>query len=204
MEDGQGRHESHSFDVLRHPVRVRIIEACTDWGPLSPIEIVNRGLCSDLASVKGKTPKQQLSHIAYHCRKLTEAGLLTLIAEEPKRGATEHFYRANSEAFFSDDEWAALDPKERAEISRVMWQRYMAQVEGAMRAGTFDERSDRWLAWGPVELDERGWKEMMVALAGAFAEIDQIRREAHGRLKDSVDDPIRATYGLFGFQSPAR
>lgn len=207
MEAGaevQGRREPRAFEVLRHPLRVRIVEACTEWGALSPVEIRDRGLCADMESVRSKTPKQQLSHISYHCRRLEKAGLLTLVAEAPVRGATEHFYRANAEAYFSDEEWAALSLVERQDISRVMWQRFVAQVEIAMQEGTLDLRADRWLVWGPMAVDERGWKEMGSASAGYFAELDHIRRGAEERLKKPGSEPIRATYGMFVFPSPSR
>lgn len=204
MESESGSGSVALSDVLRHPLRVRIIEACSDWGTLSPVEILNRGLCADVETVRGKTHKQALSHIAYHCRKLEEAGLLELVFERPVRGATEHFYRANAEAYFSDEEWGNLSSDERRDISRVMWQRFVAQVEGAMRGNSFDGRADRWLAWGPLDLDERGWKELIVSVASSYAEVEQIRRDARTRLSDSGEEPMRATYGLFAFESPRR
>jgi hypothetical protein len=204
METGPRREAATSFDALRHPIRVRVIEACTDWGALSPIEIVNRGLCRDLEALKGKTHKQQLSQISYHCRKLKDAGLLTIVEEKQKRGATQHFYRANSEAYFSDDEWADLEVDERSEISRVMWQRFVVQVESAMRDQTFDARSDRWLAWAPLDLDKQGWQELTASIAACYAEIAQIKEDAEERLAHSGDGSIRGNYGLFGFESPRR
>jgi hypothetical protein len=199
VEEGK---RATTLDVLRHPVRIRIIEACTAFGSLSPVEIRNRRLCADLDSVKGKTWKQQLSHLSYHCGKLADAGILTLVSERPVRGATEHFYKANIEAAFTDAEWAVFGKDERQDISRVVWQRFVAQVEGSMRAGSFDARTDRWLAWGPLDLDERAWKELTVSVAGCYAEIDQIRKDAEERLADSGGDPLRVTYALFAFETP--
>lgn len=199
-----GQDESSSLDALRHPLRVRIIEVCTDFGPISATEMVNRGLCSDVASLKGKTPRQQVSNLSYHCRALEKAGLLTLDQVRPVRGATEHLYTANSEAFFSDEQWAELDPDERVEISRVMWHRFIAQVENAVVEGTFDSRLDRMLAWGPLVLDEPGWKELASYLADAYHEIERIRRDAEGRLSAPGAVVIRSSYGLFCFESPDR
>jgi hypothetical protein len=193
-----------SLDALRHPVRVRIIEACVEWGTLSPVEILNRRLCADVESVRGKTPKQALSHISYHCRRLEEAELLTLVSTRPVRGATEHFYRANEEAVFSDEEWSALGVTERAEISRVVWQRFIAQVESAMHRGTFDSREERTMAWGPLDLDGEGWEELAARAQDWYGEVEQIKRAAESRLEDSGEPSIRSTYGIFTFVSPAR
>jgi hypothetical protein len=191
-----------TLDVLRHPVRIRIVEACTAFGSLSPVQLRNRQLCADVESVKEKTWKQQLSHLTYHCQKLADAGILTLVSERPVRGATEHFYKANIEAAFTDAEWAVFGESERRDISRVVWQRFVAQVEGAMRGDSFDARTDRWLAWGPLDLDERAWKELTVSVAGCYAEIDQIRKDAEARLADSTEMPLRITYALFAFETP--
>jgi hypothetical protein len=204
VESGHDLHKPRAFDVLRHPMRVRIVEAITEWGMLSPVEIRDRGLCADMESVRSKTPKQQLSHIAYHCRRLEKAGILDLVAEKPVRGATEHFYRTNAEAYFSDEEWAALAIAERLEISRVVWQRFVAQVEIAIQDGSFDARADRWMAWGPLFLDERGWKELSASAAGFYAESEHIRREAEKRLEAADDEALPVTYGVFMFQSPPR
>jgi hypothetical protein len=200
MDDGNGR--GSSLDALRHPLRVRIIEICTEFGPISPTEIVNRGLCSDVPSLKGKTPRQQLSNLSYHCRELEQAGLLMLDREQAVRGATEHFYSANVEAFFSDEEWAALDREDREEISQVMWHRFVAQVESAVAGGTFDSRVDRMLAWGPLLLDEKGWKELTSYLAESYWEIERIKRDAEGRLSEPGAVLIKSNYGLFCFESP--
>ena len=205
MESGERPHlRGMTLDALRHPVRVRIVEACTDWGTLSPVEMVNRGLCADIATLRAKTAKQQLSNIAYHCRELAKAGLLTMVSERQVRGATEHFYRANSEAVFDDDEWARLTDGERRDISRVMWQRYIAQVESAMHQHTFDAHTDRWLAWGPLTLDPQGWKELTAAVSACYDAIERIRRDAEARPTGPAARPMRATYGLFAFESPPR
>lgn len=204
MEAGAVEKRGTAVEVLRYPIRVRIVETCNIYGRLSPIEIRNKGLCADLDSVRGKTPKQQLSHIAYHCRCLWEAGCLEIVSERPVRGAIEHHYQASAQAFFSDDEWAELTPGQRRQISKTMWQSFIAQVENARLEHTFDARLDRWLAWLPLKLDERAWKEVNVSVGSCYAEIEQIKRDAEERLKTSGEEQIRATYGIFAFESPPR
>jgi hypothetical protein len=199
-----GQNGRGPLGALAHPTRVRIVEACTEWGSLSPVEIVKRGLCADLAGMKGKSPNAQLSHIDYHCRELEKAGLLALDGERGVRGATEHFYTASREARFSDDEWAELHQKEREDISQVVWHRKVAQVESAMHARTFDSRIDRMLAWGPMTLDESGWSEIASLLAGSFHEIEQIKADAERRLQEPGAQAVRCNYGLFLYEVPNR
>jgi hypothetical protein len=54
-----------------------------------------------------------------------------------------------------------------------------------------------------MELDEQGWAEMTTNLAGAFAEAEAIRQASGKRLSDSGEEPISATVGILGFESPS-
>lgn len=202
--DEQAQPTTMPLDVLRQPIRLRLIEICTEWERISPSEIVAQGLCADIDSMQGKSEKQALTNIAYHCRKLTEFGFLKLVAERPTRGTAEHFYSANSLVLFEGEDWEDRTDEERGKISRVVWQRLIAQVEDSMQEQTFDARTDRWLAWGPLDLDQKGWDELMGELSDVYDSIERVRRRAATRLKDSGEAPIRATYGLLGFESPVR
>jgi hypothetical protein len=190
--------------VLRHPIRIRILEACTVFDRLSPVEMLHNGVLRDVESVRRKgTFKQQLSHVAYNCRALEEAGCLEMVDEMPVRGASvEHFYRATAQAFFSDEEWGKLEYDERVKISKTMWRGFIARVESAMMQDTFDKRLDRWLYWDLLELDDQGWKELTVSVAACRAEAEQIKGDAKSRLDETGAKPIHATYGIFAFLSP--
>jgi hypothetical protein len=78
----------------------------------------------------------------------------------------------------------------------------VARADGAMRAGTFDARTDRHLVWMPMQLDDRGWDDLMSTLATCYAEVEQIRHDAKKRLAASESEPIPTTFGLLGFESP--
>ncbi len=54
-----------------------------------------------------------------------------------------------------------------------------------------------------MKVDERGWTELMDNLMAAFIEAKEIRRRAENRLAETGEEPIRATAGLLGFESPA-
>jgi hypothetical protein len=202
--DEQAQRRAVPLDVLRQPIRIRLIEICTEWERISPSEIVALGLCADIDSMQGKSEKQALTNIAYHCRKLREFGFLELVSEEPTRGTAEHFYSANSIALFEGDDWEGRGEGERERISRVVWHRLIAQVEDSMGEGLFDARKDRWLAWGPLDLDQEGWEELMDELSKAYDGIEAIRQRAAVRLKEPGAASIRASYALLGFESPVR
>jgi hypothetical protein len=190
--------------ALRHPIRVRALEAMILGQEVSAISLVKHGFGKDLDVMKGRTFEQQQADWAYHLRALEKANCVHLKRKVPRRGAWEKFYRANAIAYFSDEEWAAMAPPQRREISRVVAQGFIVQIEGAIIAGTFDSRPDRWLVWEPLILDERGWRELATAIGGVYAEVKQIKQAAKERLDAGGDEvtPMRATFGIASFESP--
>lgn len=182
--------------VLNHPMRVRILEVANER-PISPIRFLNLGLAPEL-----DTSQKSLSHVSYHFRQLEKAGCLEIVERVPRRGATEHVYRGRARAFFNDEEWAELTPRERRLITRTMYQGLAARAESAMLSDTFDSRTDRHLTWIAMEVDERGWKELMGALWETYEKVDQIRHGARDRLATSADEVIPVTIGMLGFESP--
>jgi hypothetical protein len=83
-----------------------------------------------------------------------------------------------------------------------MYQGLAARAEGAMMAHTFDSRTDRHLSWIAMEVDERGWTELMSTLATTLGDVTQIRHNARDRLAASGDKVVPVTVGMLGFESP--
>ena len=153
--------------MLAHPVRVRILEIL-NARDMSPVEFCRSGY---------SPADMELSHVAYHFRELAEYGCLAVVEENKRRGSVEHVYRGVGRAFFSDAQWAQVDPEEKVRISKTIFQGLLARVEGAMMAGTFDSLEDRHLSWIAMYLDDQGWREM----------VDRPRR----RLRRTRTDPDR-------------
>lgn len=190
-------------DVLRHPERIRILEVLNERD-MSPVQFMNHGL-----SENDEIGQTALSTIAYHFRQLEKFGCLELIDKIPRRGATEHMYRGTARAYFTDKEWERLSQRERCLISRTMYSGMAARVERAMVEHTFDSRVDRHLTWLGMELDEEGWSELIRRMTSWYGEVVQIRHDAAARIaedskerKGSRPSPIRATFGMLGFESP--
>jgi hypothetical protein len=183
---------------LNHPLRVRILEVANTQG-ISPVQFATERM--EPQGVTFKNPQHALSHISYHFRELEKAGCIKIVATHQRRGATEHVYRGTATVYFTDAEFEKLPLEQRRTLSRTTFQGLIARVDGAMRAETFDGRTDRWLTWVPMELDDRGWAEFTAAMAGAFGEVEQIRHDARNRLAESGDKAIPATFGMVGFES---
>lgn len=187
------RDRSTAAAVLAHPLRVRIL-ALLNERDLSPVEFCRGGFAP---------PNMDVSHVAYHFRELAEYGCLTMVEENKRRGSIEHVYRGIARAYFSDADWASLEPEERTKISKAIIQGLFARADEAIMAKTFETREDRHLSWIALKLDEQGWKEMVTTLTAAFGEVEQIRTDAEKRLVDSGEEPITSTCAILGFPSPS-
>lgn len=179
-------------------MRVRILEIVNEH-PMSPVQFVNEGLAPGF-----RNKQHALSQVSYHFRVLEKAGCIEVAEINQRRGASEHVYRGRSRVLFTDEEFEQMSIEERKQLSRTSIRGLMARTDGAISSGTFDTRPDRHLSWIAMELDERGWKELMMALAGCYGEIERIRKDAQDRLAGSGDEVIPVTAALMGFQSPPR
>lgn len=184
--------------VLKHPLRVRILEILNE-GPKSPSQFVEEGL---VPKEHYSGYQQALSLASYHFRELAKEGCLKVVASIPRRGAIEHVYEGKARVYFTDAEFEEMELSRREKLSRISFQGLVARADGAMRAGTFDARTDRYLVWVPMQLDERGWDELSASLSGCFGEVEQIRHDAKDRLAASGEKSIPVTFGVLGFESP--
>lgn len=192
-------------DALRHPIRVRILEALCE-GDMSPIQFVRRGLLPPGFDFEGDE-KNALSHAAYHFKKLYEADCVVLVRRVPRRGASEKIYRSKMLALHTCEDFEVLSLEERRNISRSTLQMLVARAEGAIYQGTFDQRPDRHLSWVPMELDLKGWKELCDLQDETLERAQGIKAAAiarkHERGEGDKEETFPATFGALAFESPA-
>src|SRR5215212_10623161 len=176
--------------ALSHPMRARIL-AILNERVASPNEI---------ADMIG----ERLPNVSYHVRALLDLGTIELVDTAQRRGAIEHYYRAIVRPFFSDKDWKRLPRPGRQAISDVALQVIWEDVSAAMKAGTFESRSDRHLSHSDVVLDEQGWQELVKVLAKTLEDVERISSASASRLKKSGDESIQTTVVAMQFESPAR
>lgn len=184
--------------ALKHPLRVRILEVLNE-GPKSPSQFVEEGL---VPKEHYSSYQQALSLASYHFRELEKDGCLEVVQSIPRRGALEHVYEGKARVYFTDAEFEEMPRTRRRKLSRISFQGLVARADVAMRADTFDSRTDRHLAWMSMQLDQRGWDELTTALAACFGEVEQIRHDAKDRLATSGEESVPVTFGMLGFESP--
>lgn len=191
-------------DALKHPIRVRILEVLCE-GDISPIQFLHQGLLPP--GVQFDDNQSAVSTISYHFKVLMKAGCIHLVDTKQRRGATEHIYRSRALAFHSDEEFEAMSFEERRAISRSTLQTLIARADGALLAGTFDNRVDRHLSWLSMELDEEGWEELRDLQAETLERAQGIKAAAIPRNHDRAergDETVTfpTTFGALGFESP--
>jgi len=200
----QVRENKTACDVLKHPVRVRILEVLCD-GDLSPIQFIHRRMLPP--GFEFESEQNALSFVSYHFRELEKADCITQVETRQRRGATEHIYRSKALALHTDEDFQELSYEERKAISRSTLQTLMARADGAILLDAFDKRVDRHLSWLPMELDEEGWIELrdlqaeMLQRAIGIKAAAIVRKEERTEQSESAST-FRATFGALAFESP--
>jgi DNA-binding PadR family transcriptional regulator len=147
----------------------------------------------------------QVSTIRRRFRKLVEVGWLREVRKErggKRRGAVERFYRATGPAIGGKNPWADVSASLRSTENWKTFERLSVQIKEAMKAGTFDARPDRYLAWSLIELDEQGWEGVIADLDALQAQLVREQEAAQERLKKPGAGQVAMTVALGAFESP--
>jgi DNA-binding transcriptional ArsR family regulator len=171
--------------ALSHPLRVQILELLAD-------RMASPNWLSEQLEAS-------LSHVAYHTRALHKCGCLTLVRTEPRRGATEHFYKATPEAFVSSRAWRRVPRSVRGGVSAATLRTFIDKAIAALEAGTLDAHDDTVFRWMPLRLDQRGWEEVVAILEEATEKVLTAHLASQDRL--SASDGAGAISTLIGLAS---
>lgn len=126
-----------------HPVRAKALSMMAQR-PTSPKEI---------AAAVGKP----IGNVTYHIRELEKAGMVMLVDEKKRGGATEHFYLATT---IDDEASSRIDPDQRELLARKGLHLIIADAASAVEAGKLSSRADVQMARIPLHVDEEGWREI--------------------------------------------
>jgi DNA-binding transcriptional ArsR family regulator len=172
--------------ALAHPARVHALQILF-LRVASPKE-----LAQEVGTSVGK--------MAYHVRELHKAGYIELVSTVPRRGATEHFYRAIKRPVFSDEEWALVPEPMRRRI--VGWQLSQtgSLLTAALESGSFEQRDNRHHSLYKGLVDEQGWKEAMELLEETMEKLNEIQATSTERRLESEDEGIPMAVSLIGFE----
>jgi DNA-binding transcriptional ArsR family regulator len=174
--------------AVSHPLRVRILAALNET-EMGPGEFTRRN------------PDVDLREASRHFRRLRDLECVELIGRRPGRGR-EQLYRAVRRAMFDFGAWEAVPPDKRRGVTGEALSTFMRRVGQAAEAGTLDRREERWVTWTALKYDEQGWGEFLESLEAAFDRSLQLGVDAPLRMRETDEEPIPVTVGLFYFESP--
>lgn len=175
---------------VAHPIRCNILSILS-VRVASPNEIAR-----DLRKTVGD--------VSYHVRVLRDNGAIELIDTRQVRGSTEHFYRAVTNNFVTDEEYEQMTPEERIGFAEGTILFGQVDAGAALDARTMVQRTDHCIARLPARLDEEGWAKTAAIYRRAFYEVEDVRVESEARLaKDPEADAIHVANQLAFFEMPA-
>jgi hypothetical protein len=118
---------------------------------------------------------ERLNLVAYHTGVLLRQGYLELDRIERTRGVVTHWYRSTVRAAIGDEEWGALSPGMRRELTLGTLGQIADETRRSARDGGFDHPQAH-LSRERLELDDTGRRETVErlheldrALAGQLA-----------------------------------
>lgn len=140
-------------DIILHPVRLRILQRL----------LTGAMTAQELAQSMPDVPHASLYR---HIRRLTEAGILSVVAEKPVRGATERTYAVSLEqTSMSPDELRGLTPDDHMRL-------FMAFIASVING------FQRYVEHGPVDLVADGVSYSQVTLYLDDEELRQLKAES--------------------------
>jgi DNA-binding transcriptional ArsR family regulator len=174
--------------ALSHPLRIRLL-AMLEEQQASPVVLANK-------------LDQPLGTVSYHVRTLYELGLLDLVGTRPRRGATEHIYRARTHPRFTDAAWEQLDDLSKQRMISAILQQINDYAARSAAAGGFD-RADAHFTRTALKLDARGWSELARATKRWLEQTARIERDASRRLRSDPHSAIDVGLVILLFEALA-
>jgi DNA-binding transcriptional ArsR family regulator len=176
------------YKALGHPLRVKILTILTER-TASP---------NEMKTELGET----VGNVGYHTRVLRDYGMVEIVEEQQVRGAVEHFYRAIERPLFDDECWSELTPAARAAISGYGLEQIVGDLGTALKAGTFDRRTERHLSRTTMLLDAEGFANVARIQNEALDSILQELAASTERRTASGEDGIPTIAAMVSFELP--
>jgi DNA-binding transcriptional ArsR family regulator len=156
--------------ALAHPLRVSILSAL-EHRTASP---------SELADELGVP----LPNLSYHIRMLVQLDLLKLVRTRPRRGAIEHYYKANGPVSVSDQAWGEVPSLVKEAMVSSSLRSIGKQVDAAAAVGGFDDPSSV-VARQTLKLDAKAYKDLSRKLVELDTYAQKLQAESDKRRKGS-------------------
>jgi DNA-binding transcriptional ArsR family regulator len=166
-----GRDESNQqlFHALKHPLRVEML----------------RVLGEQVASpnMMAKMLREPLGTVSYHAKVLLKCGCVEEVKQAPRRGATEHFYRAKPRSSLGSLNWQQVPSELKKDLAAMSLDSFTDRVVSALKKGAFKKGNQSIFSWHPITVDERGRQEVREILDDFVAGLEVVADRSRRRLE---------------------
>jgi DNA-binding transcriptional ArsR family regulator len=142
--------------------------------------------------------------VGNHIRKLFDAGCIEAAGTAQVRNVTEHFYRAVTMPYISDEAYRAMSPKARREIIGLIIQSIMAESMASFQCRKLEKDEDAWLLWDSLDLDAEGRRELAAELEARYSRFLKIKKKSEARMAKSGEKGVPTVVALMGFERSRR
>lgn len=177
--------------ALDHVLRQHILLA-TVVGEVSP-------------KVLSKALDEGLSQVSYHVKVLRDDcdGIIEETRTEPRRGAVEHYYRANAKTLFPAKTWRRLKKGLRAVVGAGQASDLFNDLAEALKAGKLQGEHDHIIRT-PLVLDAEGERNLQAIAERATREVENEQRATAKRVEKANGDGgqvVGYTFALLAFEA---
>jgi DNA-binding transcriptional ArsR family regulator len=177
--------------ALDHILRQHILLA-TVAGEVSPNEL-------------SKALDEGLSQVSYHVKVLRDDcdGMIKETRTEPRRGAVEHYYRANAKTLFPAKAWRRLKKGLRAVVGAGQASDLFNDLAEALKAGKLQGAHDH-ISRTPLILDAEGQRNVQAIAEHAAKEVENEQRATARRREKANGDGgevVGYTFALLAFEA---
>jgi hypothetical protein len=194
------------LDLGDMPLSTRMAKAFSDPLTLEIVKATHREALSP-SRLYAELGGRSLWSIDRRCQMLTDLGWL--VRQDDKTDERAVLYRAAGPEVHDVDLWKEIPEAARQAESWPVFERFCVMASTALRAGSFNARTDRHLTSFTFLLDRRGWMQAGVALRKCDRNLKAIEAASRGRAAAAArtrraDPPYRAAFLLAAFADPMK
>jgi DNA-binding transcriptional ArsR family regulator len=151
-----------------------------------------------------KALDEGLSEVSYHVKVLRDDcdGIIEETRTVPRRGAVEHYYRANAKTLFPAKAWRRLKKGLRAVVGAGQASDLFNDVAEALKAGKLQGTHDH-ITRTPLLLDAEGQRNVQAIAERATKEVENEQRAA-GKRREKANgggEVVGYTFALLAFEA---
>ncbi len=135
-----------------------------------------------------------------HIRYLYDYGRIEKAGIEKVRNTNKHFYRAVTVPYISPEDYRALSPRERRDVTSLIAQGSIVETLSSFRSGKLEHDDEVRIIWDCLNLDPKGEQERAECLTKACEHLVAINDRNAERLEKSGEQGTPMVVSLAGFQ----